>query len=138
MLEVFVDTDVILDFLLDRKPFSDNASQLFSLSENAEVKLFTSPLIFSNCYYILRKLSNHQKVIQQLTLLNQIIEICDMGKATVIAALESDFKDFEDALQNFSAIQSNIKIIVTRNHKDFTKSQASIMSPDALVQLLIS
>ena len=130
MDKVFVDSDVILDFLLDRPPFADHALSLFTLAENEKVKLFTSGIIFSNCYYILTRVGPHDKVIEKLTTLSTLFDFTLLDRQVVLDALQSSFQDFEDALQNFSATNSGIQILITRNVRDYKWSSLSIMTPD--------
>jgi predicted nucleic acid-binding protein len=135
MNQVLIDTDVILDIFFDRKPFSDEASKILSLCERGEIQGFVTPVLISNVYYLLRKLAPHEKVILNLKKLLQIIDISAIDKGVILQAIQSEFKDFEDALQNFSAQnQSEIKLIITRNTKDYKSSQLSIMTPNAYLK----
>jgi predicted nucleic acid-binding protein len=131
MTKVLIDSDVILDFFLDRNPFSDDAAGVFLLSETKKVECYTTPLIISNVYYILNKLVKHNKAIELIKSLLQIVDILQMDKKVVLSALNSSFKDFEDALQNYTA-ESNgeISIIITRNTKDYKNSSLGVMSPE--------
>jgi predicted nucleic acid-binding protein len=132
---VLIDTDVILDFFFDRKPFSEEASRLLSLCEKGEVKGFVTSIMLSNVYYLLRKTANHEKVVENLKMLMNIIDVTTTNKKAVIEALNSEFKDFEDALQNFSAInEKEIKVIITRNIKDYKSSTLSIMTPESYLK----
>ena len=132
---VLIDTDVILDFFFDRKPFSEEASKLLSLCEKGEVKGFVTSIMLSNVYYLLRKTASHEKVVENLKMLMNIIDVTTTNKKTVIEALNSEFKDFEDALQNFSAINDKeIKVIITRNIKDYKSSTLSIMTPETYLK----
>ena len=131
MDKILIDTDVILDFFFDRKPFSDFASEIFLRCENKQIAGFTTPVIISNVYYLLRKTAKHEIIIERLKQLLNIIDIIEMNKEVVMDALNSKFKDFEDALQNFAAINnSDIQIILTRNIKDFQTSKLAIISPE--------
>lgn len=130
MSKVFIDTDVILDFMMAREPFALDAARIFSLSEKKEISICTTGLVFSNAYYILRKLGTHKKVIEKLSQLSQLIDIIGLPKAAVVQALGSEFSDFEDALQHYAALAGDVKIIVTRNTKDFKHSQLAVLSPD--------
>ena len=130
MSKVFIDTYVILDFMMAREPFALDAARIFSLSEKKEISICTTGLVFSNAYYILRKLGTHKKVIEKLSQLSQLIDIIGLPKAAVVQALGSEFSDFEDALQHYAALAGDVKIIVTRNTKDFKHSQLAVLSPD--------
>ena len=136
MNKIFIDTDVILDFFFDRKPFSDDATKLFILCEKKVVTGFVTPVILSNVYYLLRKTAKHEKVIEKLKMLINLIEIATINKATILEALNSEFKDFEDALQNYSAQHDkDIQVIVTRNVKDFKESRLSVMTPETYLRI---
>ena len=130
MNKAFIDTDVILDFMIAREPFAMDAARIFSLSEKKQIFICTTGLVFSNAYYILRKLGPHKKVIEKLTQLARLVEVIGLPKAAVMHALESEFNDFEDALQHYAALSENVKTIITRNTKDYRYSELSVMTPD--------
>ncbi len=130
MDKVFVDSDIILDFLLDRSPSAEPALKLFTLAEKGKVTLFTSGIVFSNCYYVLRRFASHDKVIERLTTLPSLFDFTLLERQVVLDALQFSFRDFEDALQNFSAIGSGSQILITRNIRDYKWSSLTVMSPD--------
>ena len=131
MNKILLDTDVILDFFFDRSPFAENASKILTYCENKKISGYVTPVILSNIYYLLRKTANHQQVIAHLKMLLTILEIASVNKTIVLKAIHSDFNDFEDALQNFTAEnEKGIRIIVTRNFKDYKTSKLSVMTPE--------
>jgi predicted nucleic acid-binding protein len=137
MNKILIDTDVILDFFFDREPFSNQATSIFNLCEKRLVLGFITPVTVSNVYYLLRKTAKHEKVVESLKMLMSIMDISTVNKESLLEALNSDFKDFEDAIQNFSAqFENDIKIIVTRNIKDYKASSLSIMTPDAYLMFI--
>jgi predicted nucleic acid-binding protein len=137
MDKILIDTNVILDFFFDRKPFSENASKILSLCEKKKLKGFVTPVMISNVYYLLRKAAGHKRVIESLKQLLSIVDVAIINKATVLEALNSNFKDFEDALQNLSAPnEKEIKIIITRNTKDYTTGSLPIMTPEAYLKAI--
>ncbi len=136
MTKILIDTDVILDFFFDREPFSENAAKLLSLCESKEITGFVTPVIISNVYYLLRQTAKHEKVIEKLKLLVSITEVLVIDKTSIVEALNSEFKDFEDALQNYSAEQNKeIDIIITRNTKDYKNSSLGVMTPDSYLKI---
>lgn len=136
MKRILIDTDVLLDFFFDRQPFAENAAKILSLCESKEIKGFVTPVIISNAYYLLRQTAKHEKVIEKLKLLVSITEILTIDKEVILQALHSDFKDFEDALQNYSAeLDKEIDLILTRNTKDFKNSSLAIMTPDNYMKI---
>jgi len=130
MSKAFIGTDVILDFLIAREPFAMDAARIFALSEKKRISICTTGLVFSNAYYVLRKLGSHQKVVEKLSQLAKLIDIIALSKVSVLQALDSKFGDFEDALQHYAALSENVKIIVTRNVKDFKNSELAVLAPD--------
>lgn len=135
MDSVLIDTDVILDSLFDRKPFAEFSTEILNLCEQKKIIGFTTPVIISNVYYLLRKTAKHQIIVEKIKQLLSIINVVKMNEQVVLNALNSEFKDFEDALQNFSAIENgNVKIILTRNIKDFSKSKLVILTPETYLK----
>lgn len=135
MKKVLIDSDVILDFFFDRKPFSDDAASILLLCEKKVVHGYTTAISLSNIYYLLRKFGSHEKVIDKLKILLQLLDVVETNKNIVHKALSSKFKDFEDALQNYSAQdKGGISIIITRNIKDYKNSSLSVMSPDIFLK----
>lgn len=135
MINVFLDTDVIVDYITDRKPFSDNAEKIFALLENKKVKGHTSSLCFSNLYYLIRQQMTRTKAIEILKDLANLLNILKVDEDSILQALNSEFKDFEDAIQYFSVMDyKSIDIIVTRNIKDYKHSDLPVMSPDTLIK----
>ena len=136
MTRILIDTDVILDFFFDRESFAENAAKILSLCESKEIKGFITPVIISNVYYLLRQTAKHEKVIEKLKMLVSITEILVIDKDAILQALNSDFKDFEDALQNYAAeLDKEIDVILTRNTKDFKNSSLAVMTPDNYMKI---
>ena len=138
MKSVLIDTDVLLDFYLDRKPFSDDSLQLLLKCEQKQFRAFVTPVIIANTYYILRRHATHLYVVERLQILLHTISVLAMDQKQVLAALDSKFTDFEDALQYFSAVNSNkIDAIITRNIKDFKKSALPVFTPQEYLATLL-
>ncbi len=139
MYKLLIDSDVILDFFFNREPFAENAARVFSLCESNQIKGFITPVICSNTYYLLRQTAKHEKVIEKLSQLMTILDVLLMDRDIVIQALNSGFKDFEDALQHFTALKSGfIDVILTRNVKDYTKSDIGVLTPESFLKLIIT
>ncbi len=133
----FIDTNVIIDFLADRKPFSLNAAKLFELSISKKVKLYISAVSYNNIYYILKQSLSHKDTITLLSSLSEMTEVVDITKTVIQQAVKSEFKDFEDAIQYYCALSINkLEIIITRDIKDFKKSTIPVMTTDEIISLL--
>lgn len=139
MEKVLLNTDVILDFFFDRQPFAEYAAKIFSLCELESIQGFVTPVIFSNVYYLLRRTAKHEKVIEKLNQLLTITDVLMMDKSVIVQALNSKFKDFEDALQNYAAVNEGyIDAILTRNIKDFKNSEIGVMTPEDFLRTVKS
>jgi predicted nucleic acid-binding protein len=130
MKTIFLDTNVIIDFMADRKPFAEEAAQLFHQSLTGNLVIHVSAISYNNIYYLLRRQYPHKECIKMLYTLSEWTLILEATKEIMTKSLHADFTDFEDAIQYFSALSNkNIKCIVTRNSKDFKKSKLPVMTP---------
>ncbi len=135
MEKVLIDTDIIIDYLTERAPFDEYATRLFALCETKVIEGHLTPVIVANTYYILRQKNNREEVVEKLKRLLSIVEVLEMGRTIILAALNSEFRDFEDALQHFAATShGKINVILTRNLKDYRKSEIPVMTPEAYLQ----
>ena len=138
MKQIFIDTNVIIDFLADRQPSSDYAAMIFQLAKDGKVGVHISAISFNNTYYILRKVTSHKNALKLLSEIEEYIGVQETNRKIIKKAMKSDFKDFEDAIQYFSAVQrGNIDIITTRDLKDFRKSELPVLSPETTIKLLL-
>lgn len=134
---IFLDTNVIIDFLANRQPFSLAAAEIFDASLSGKVKIFISSVSYNNLYYILRQSLSHSAAIKLLEELSEMVEIADVTKAIIKKSLKSEFKDFEDAIQyNCALTISKIDCIVTRDSKDFRKSILPVMNPQEVIGII--
>jgi predicted nucleic acid-binding protein len=137
MKRILFDTDVILDFLFNREPYAEDTLRLLLLCEKKQILGFVTPVIISNTYYILRQQASHEIVLEKLKMLLSILKVLTMNNVVVHLALNSRFKDFEDALQYYSAIKSEkIDSILTRNTKDFKEAKLPVFTPKEFLQTI--
>ncbi|HUH74850.1 MAG TPA: PIN domain-containing protein [Chitinophagales bacterium] len=130
MIRIFLDTNVILDLLAERIPFYDSIAKIATLADEKKLILIASPLSFTTIEYVLGKYESSETVLNKLRKFKIICEVCEINQETIEKALHSNFKDFEDAVQYYTAVQLNCSIIITRNGKDFKKSTLPIMTAD--------
>ena len=135
MNKIFIDSDVILDLILIRQPFYKYSASLFTLIENKKIQAYTTPVIFSNLNYILTKLKNSKFALNSLKKLRSLIEISLLDLNTIDQALNSNPKDFENALQYFSCYNSQIKFLITRNKRDYPKNGIKILSANEYLKM---
>ncbi len=127
----FVDSDVILDLLAKRAPFFSDAARLFTATENGALQLHTSPLVFANVHYILRKSLGGVQARNVLMKLRKLVAVLNISEHDIDCALASDFNDFEDAIQYYCSINSGISTLLTRNVKDYASASSIIVCTPA-------
>jgi predicted nucleic acid-binding protein len=137
MSRIFLDTNVILDLLGERVPFFDSIAKVATLGDQKKLTLIVSPLSFTTIDYVLNKYETSESVLNKLRKFKIICEVCQVNEETIDKALNSNFKDFEDATQYFTALQSNCSIIITRNGKDFKNSTIPIMTAEEYLSSII-
>lgn len=137
MSRIFLDTNVILDLLAQRVPFFDSIARLATLADQKKLILVASPLSFTTVDYVLNKYESSESVLNKLRKFKIICEVCEVNEETVEKGLNSNFKDFEDSIQYYSAVQSNCSIIITRNGKDFKNSKIPIMTAEEYLSSII-
>ncbi|WP_144893848.1 type II toxin-antitoxin system VapC family toxin [Flavobacterium tiangeerense] len=137
MSRIFLDTNVILDLLGERVPFFDSIAKVATLADQKKLTLIVSPLSFTTIDYVLNKYETSESVLNKLRKFKIICEVCEVNEETIDKALNSNFKDFEDSVQYFTALQSNCSIIITRNGKDFKNSTIPIMTAEEYLSSII-
>jgi predicted nucleic acid-binding protein len=130
MQRIFADTNVIIDFLGERKPFYESAANIITLAQKRNIELLLTPISLATASYIITKNYTEKQVWAKLQLLNSYTTVCKVDNIIVQQALASSFTDFEDALQYFSALAAGAEVILTRNQKDFTASTLPISSAE--------
>ena len=139
MTDVFIDTDVIIDFLIDREPHSREAAIIFTLIEQKKLKGYVSSLTFSNLYYVLRKIESHNKVTAKLDSISRLLTILKVDQQIIKYAIASGFPDFEDSIQYNCALDyKKIDVLITRNIKDYKGSQIPVMTPADYLKMVSS
>jgi len=137
MKNLFLDTNIVIDVLANRQPFSIIGARLFDFAEKGKIKLFISALSYSNIYYILKKSCSHKETISLLRDLEALTSTIDVTGRIISNALNSEFKDFEDAIQNFTADSSKkMDAIVTRDVKDYKTSDLPVFTPNEVLKML--
>ena len=131
---LFIDSDVILDVLERREHFYEYSAQILSLGDEKKVKLVTTSLVFANVYYLLRKHLGIKKAKECLRKLRVIVDVVSVNAKEVDLALNSELSDFEDALQYFTALDSKIEFIITRNVRDYKNPRLIVQTPQQYIE----
>ena len=131
MKKIFLDTDVLIDFLSDRQPYSEQAVQLFEFAMRNKISLLVSAISFDNIYYELRRNGiSHTAAIRALKKIHEVTHCVSIHDQTISAALESGFKDFEDGIQYHAALDvGNVDCFITRNLRDYKQSEIQVLTP---------
>ena len=133
MIRVFLDTNIQVDLIADRKPFSKHAIEIFKYAEELKVQLFTSSHSIATTHYLLKKYVDEKELRAILANLLEFLEVIPVDLDVLKKGLRSNHKDFEDAIQILCASSiAGINFIVTRNTKDFKTSEIVVLTPDEL------
>ncbi len=134
--KIFIDTNVMVDLLAQREPFYTAAKQIFSLVDIGKCTAVVAAISFSTTAYLLEKRLSYDDLTSVLRQFASIVEIASIDERTVRKSLSmsSKFRDIEDAMQHYAAIQSECDLIITRNVKDFTQSDIPVLSPDNFLE----
>lgn len=132
-MRILLDTNVVLDVALKRQPFCQAAARILDASDFHRFHLFITASSATDLYYVLRKEKGRDVGLNFLRRLLECTDACNVDEDILIAALGSDFTDFEDAVQDAAAVANRMKIIVTRDKSGYRTSSLSIMSPEEFV-----
>lgn len=131
-MKVLFDTNVILDALLEREQFYEDAAALFRAIGKGKIEAFVSGTSIKDAYYIISKQISKERGLQAVQELLKIMQICNVDRKVLERAVELNFKDFEDAIQVAAAEPEDLDVIVTRDIKDFKGSPVPIVTPEIL------
>ena len=137
-MKVLFDTNIILDVLLDHKPFSEHASYLMSKVERSEINGFLCATTVTTIHYLLSKYLDKEKAIDSINSIMALFEIASVNRLVIENALKSKFPDFEDSVLHESARHAGAEYIITRNIKDFKKSKIPAYTATEFLSMLES
>lgn len=129
MTSLFIDTNVMIDFLGQRHPFYEYIAKLTVLAERQEISITASSLSFVNSFYVLSKAYDKKSLHEILLKFRVICNVSNVDEIHIDKSLLLNSRDFEDAVQYHSALHHNCDIFITRNKKDFKNSELPIMTP---------
>jgi predicted nucleic acid-binding protein len=135
-MKALFDTNVILDVLLDREPFSEEASILLSKVEQSEIIGFACATTITTIHYLTAKALGPQAATRHIKSLLSLFVIAPVNRVVLENAAASKFKDFEDAVLHEAAMHAGAKYIVTRNISDFEKSKLPVYDPKEFLNTL--
>jgi len=137
-LKILLDTNIVLDVLMDRMPFSDTAVELFSKVEAGAIIGYLCGTTITTVYYLASKILGAARAQEEIKKLLSLFEVAPVNRLVLESALVVDFHDFEDAVIHEAACHVGADAIITRNLKDFKKPRISVYTSDELVRILNS
>lgn len=135
MTRLFLDTNIVIDLLEKREPFYIDAVRLFTMAYNKQVQLIVSPMTYATAAFLLRR-HGPEGVRYLLSNFRQLSHVATANERIVDDSLASQFNDFEDAMQYYTALKAKANIIITRNGKDFTNSTIPVMNAGEFLSTL--
>ncbi len=137
-MRVLFDTNIILDVLLDRKPFSEHSAYLMSMVERSELNGYFCATTITTIHYLLSKQLDKEKTSKSINAIIRLFEVASVNRLVIENALSSKFTDFEDSVLHESALHAGAEYIITRNIKDFKKSEIPTFTPTEFLSMLES
>lgn len=132
-MRVLIDTNVILDVWLAREPFLRDSAQLLSAAETGAITAIICPTTITTLHYLVKRTRGDAKARSLIDSLFQICEVGALQKQDIAVALESKMKDFEDAVIEAVALESDADLIATRNLADFKRSRVPAREPQKII-----
>ena len=129
-MKILLDTNIVLDLLLQRKPFCDDAKTIFELIESNKISGYLCATSITTIYYLISKSTDRLKADEIIENLLELFNIADVNKNILLKSLQNNGKDFEDSVIYSSAEYFNIDVIITRDKKGFKQSNIDVLQPD--------
>lgn len=129
-MNILVDTNVILDVLLERAPFADNSSRIMALIERKQNIGYLCAITLTTIHYLACKTIGNKAGRQAIQTLLQIYEVAPVDHKVLQAALNTGFKDYEDSVLYAAGVNAGVNAIITRNVKDFGSSELPVYTPE--------
>jgi len=135
MKKVLIDTNVVIDLLAQREPFFNSTSRLFTLASKKLITAYVSSFTLVTTHFIVSRELTEAETRKVIKKFKTITNVLDLKSGYIDLALDSDFKDFEDAIQYHTAMANNLDAIITRNKRDFKKSRIPVYTTEEYLEL---
>lgn len=137
-MKLFLDTNVLIDFILERPKFYPPAAMIISYAVEGKVKICVSSMSIVTANFICVERCNMplENFRKKMDFLRDFLEICSVDESDVYQSYDNEWKDFEDGVQYFSAKRHNANYLVTRNTKDFEENDLTVVDLDKTCELL--
>jgi predicted nucleic acid-binding protein len=134
MIKIYIDCNILIDWLLEREPYSYYAAQVIQLTEERKIQSFVSALTLSNTYYLIKKELNKRIADEFIKDSLTLFHFSDMSENIIKQTIKNRYKDFEDDLHYFSAMKCSIDYFITRNKKDFRNDKVNIIDAEEFIK----
>jgi predicted nucleic acid-binding protein len=134
MIKAYIDCNILLDWLLDREPFSSYSAKIVELTESKKIQSLVSPLTLANTYYIVSKELNKKIADEFIKDSLQIFSVPGISLKNVKDAVNNKFKDFEDDIHSSIASENNVDFLITRNKKDFKNDEFKVIDAEEFLR----
>ena len=135
-MKILIDINVVLDVILERKPWAEDAALQLDAAERKRITAFVAAHTITTVYYIVAREGTQRKAATAITDLLRIVDVVPLGSADFSQALVLGMNDFEDAVQSAAAARIGAEYIATRNEKDFRKSPVPPKSPAHILAMI--
>lgn len=132
-MRLLFDTNIIVDIALKREPHYVDSINVFKIVDNKTIFGFITATTITDIYYISKKEKGHLIAIEFVSNLIQFVDVLGIDKMIILEAISAKLTDFEDAIQSTASSFNNIDFIITRNVKDFKKSEIKALTPIELL-----
>lgn len=136
MKKIFIDTNILLDVILRRADFYQQAAAIWADCESRKVQGYVSAISLNNMHYIMRKMVTPDVALEYVRLVLNVFSIVPLDESILRLAVDLPQKDFEDAIQTFSAVQIKADCIVTRDKSHFSGNYMPVITPAEYADLL--
>jgi predicted nucleic acid-binding protein len=138
-MKVLVDTNVVLDVLLNRSPFSAHSKAIFDFAEQKRIIGYISASAITDIFYITnKKFKDNERVYMLVEKLTSLFLIATVSDITIVNALSLRWNDFEDSVQFVVGEGLSVDYIVTRNTQDFSSGNIPTVTPEQFLQIIIT
>ena len=136
-MRVLVDTNIVLDALLAREPFVEDARALLEVTRSQQIQGYVTATTLTNIFYLVRRQTRSlERARQAVSMTLTLMQVCPVNRDILEAAFASNLRDFEDAVQLACAMASRLDAIITRNAQDFAGATLPILSASELLESL--
>ena len=135
MTRAYLDCNILVDWLVDREPFSYFASKVIEFTEEKKIESFVSALTLANTYYLISRELNKKIANEFLRDSNTLFRFADMPEKVIKKSIKNRYKDFEDDLHYNTAIEYKLDYLITRNKKDFKSENIIVVDAEEFVRM---